>query len=288
MKHRLAAFAAIPLLALGSCATLDGLGPKVTEVLATPSGNAVTVEEAAAELSKYDVVFLGELHDSVEGHEVMTRLTELLLDGEPAPVLSMEMFERDVQDWATAYVQGRVCREAFLANARPWSTHEEMYAAAVDMARERGWALLAANAPRPAAREVGRHGFRTEDSSIFASNDLDLSDSEYRERFGAAMGEMSGHGSPGMLDSMYAAQVLKDETMAESIARLYAPDGGRWPTVVHWCGRFHSDWGLGTVERLRRRAPFLEIAVVSMERGSDAVDAARSANPPGLFVIRVP
>lgn len=288
MKRLLAALAATASVQLASCSTLEGLGPEVTAILAAPDATELTVEEAADRLRDADVVFLGELHDSVEGHEVMTALTQAILDGHPAPVLSMEMFERDVQDWVTAYVQGRVDRETFLAHTRPWSTHEEMYADIVDTARERGWSLLAANAPRSAARDVARNGFRPMDASIFASTHLDLSDSEYRERFVAVMGDMGGHGTPDMVDTMYAAQVLKDETMAESIARVFAVESGRWPKVVHWNGRFHSDHGLGTVERLRERRPDLVIAVVSMERGSDAVREVRSEDPPGSIVVRVP
>ncbi|MDA8593039.1 ChaN family lipoprotein [Planctomycetota bacterium] len=66
------------------------------------------------------------------------------------------------------------------------------------------------------------------------------------------------------MDRFFAAQCIKDDTMAESIARRIACDPGDPPVVIHWNGRFHSDYGLGTVERLRSRQPDLNIAVVSM------------------------
>ena len=61
-----------------------------------------------------------------------------------------------------------------------------------------------------------------------------------------------------------------NDTMAESIAEaIAAREPGEAPTVVHWNGRFHSDFGLGTVERLKRRMPHLNIAVVSMVEARD-------------------
>ena len=38
--------------------------------------------------------------------------------------------------------------------------------------------------------------------------------------------------------------------------------------MVHWVGKFHSDYYLGTVERLLWRMPGLRVGVVSMAPGS--------------------
>ena len=77
--------------------------------------------------------------------------------------------------------------------------------------------------------------------------------------------------------------------MAETIADYIAARGSAAPLVVHWCGKFHSDYGLGTVERLRRRNPALKIAVVSTLSGKRA-GAALSAQEQELgdFILRVP
>ncbi len=118
---------------------------------------------------------------------------------------------------------------------------------------------------------------------------IDISGGEYRRRFDDVMG--GGHGSMtgSMLDNIYAAQCVKDDTMAESIAQAIHARGADAPLVVHWNGAFHSDFGLGTVERLRNRRPDLNIAVVSMistrnvrrSLEGDEVDQ-------GHFVILVP
>ena len=99
--------------------------------------------------------------------------------------------------------------------------------------------------------------------------------SEYRRRFNEAMGAHGGAMDSATLDNVFAAQCIKDDTMAESIADAIKslPEGAPTPQVIHWNGRFHSDYGLGTVERLKSRLPHLNIAVVSMiERRPSAMN----------------
>ena len=67
-----------------------------------------------------------------------------------------------------------------------------------------------------------------------------------------------------MVERFYLAQCLKDETMAESIAKAFARQDGRPGTIVHYTGAFHSDYGQGTAERVRRRLPGRRVAIVSM------------------------
>jgi uncharacterized iron-regulated protein len=65
-----------------------------------------------------------------------------------------------------------------------------------------------------------------------------------------------------MTDRFYEAQCVKDEAMGEAVADawLRAPAG---TVVFHVDGAFHSDYGLGTAERARRRAPKAKSAVLS-------------------------
>ena len=51
--------------------------------------------------------------------------------------------------------------------------------------------------------------------------------------------------------------------MGESIARA-AKGPGEGPLVVHYNGAFHSDFGLGTAERVRRRMVGKRTVVISM------------------------
>ena len=271
------------LLALTGCRTVAGTSGRIVHgAQADSTGTA----ELVRELLEYDVVFLGELHDSDEGHAFQNEVTRRLGAERPL-VLSLEMFERDVQIWLDAYLAGAMSEDEFLEVGRPWPNYAEHYRPAVELARARGWPVLAANLPRPVARDIARQGVEAVDSP-WLPRGIDSSEGPYKELFVEAMG---GHGA-GMeseqLDDWYAAQCAKDDAMAESIADwLVRSTDPEPPLVVHWCGRFHSDFGLGTVERLQARAPELKIAVVSMTRtdGGSPPPAELEAGD-WVFVVR--
>jgi uncharacterized iron-regulated protein len=81
---------------------------------------------------------------------------------------------------------------------------------------------------------------------------------------------MGGHQSTsssstdGNTERYYWAQCVKDETMAESIAAASTRNDGHPGVVVHVTGSFHSDFGDGTAERVRRRLAGRRVVIVSM------------------------
>lgn len=268
----------------------------------TPNQERVSVQQAAEVLANADVVFLGELHDSAAGHEMQLALTKALADERGDIILSFEMFERDAQPELNLYLQGSIDEEQFLGVARPWPHYAEHYRPAVEFAKARRFPVVAANVYRPIAARVARRGVLAGAGDPWAADHVDTSKGEYRRRFNEVMD--GGHKvSQKTLDNVYAAQCIKDDTMAESIAealdraavaraassRWTSPAQARPPLVVHWNGRFHSDFGLGTVERLKSRRPDLNIAVVSMiETGNRGKRLVGDDINRGHFVALVP
>ena len=88
--------------------------------------------------------------------------------------------------------------------------------------------------------------------------------------------------SPGELTAMterfYQAQCVKDETMAESIVR--ARGDASAPLVIQYNGDFHSDFGEGTAERVKRRLPDAKVLVISAipVASLDSIDRRRSGS----------
>jgi hypothetical protein len=64
-----------------------------------------------------------------------------------------------------------------------------------------------------------------------------------------------------MVMKSFSGQVVRDDTMAESIAMHLKDNPGR--KVLHLDGNFHSASHLGTVERLKMRMPGLKLAVIN-------------------------
>jgi uncharacterized iron-regulated protein len=252
----------------------------------TASGASLTFDELADALSLYDVVFLGEEHDNDVIHRLQAELSEALVLRRGDVILSLEMFERDAQPALDEYLAGTIDEQAFLARSRPWPNYAEHYRPAIELAKREGLPVLAGNVPRPLAARVVREGPLRVLSAPYAPRYVLLPDGLYRARFDAIMG---GHGGIEGVDpdDVFASQCIKDDAMAESIADALALHPGA--LVVHWCGCFHSDAHLGTVERLARRRPDLTIAVVTPTTGGDlGAPLTDEERANGDFVLRAP
>jgi uncharacterized iron-regulated protein len=218
-------------------------------------------EAMLRELSQADVVYLGEQHDDAGTHALQLAVLEGLARRGATVVLALEMFERDVQRSLDAYLAGTQPESAFLATSRPWDNYATDYRPLVEFAKARGWPVIAANIPRPLAAQVSRGGLAVLDTlpperrAWAAAENACATDTKYGRKFTALMSDMGGHGSAAMpaaaIGRFYEAQCVKDETMAESIARALVahPDA----VVVLPAGGFHVEEGLGTVERVVRR-----------------------------------
>jgi uncharacterized iron-regulated protein len=247
-------------------------------------------EVMLADLAKADVVFVGEQHDDPATHRLEAAILDGLRRRGVTVILSLEMFERDVQPVLNAYLAGKATEEEFLKTSRPWPRYATDYRALVEMAKTERWPVIASNVPRKYASDVARTGRASlealpESDRALAARDLVCPKDAYFERFAD---NMARHPMPGsdklsaddkraQTDRYYDAQCVKDETMAEAIAHR-VPESGR-ATIVHVNGAFHSDFGQGTAERARRRLDGRRIAVVSIlpVAGKDIDSVAPSA-----------
>jgi uncharacterized iron-regulated protein len=239
-------------------------------------------EAMAADLAKADVVFVGEQHDDPNTHRLELAVLEALSRRVKRVVVSLEMFERDVQESLGHFTMGHMAEDEFLKGARPWPRYATDYKPLVDFAIARDWPVVAANVPRTIASEVAKTGLDAlkskseSDRALFAAELRCPTNDEYFKRFGEAMGshpapDASGDEARRTTERYYFSQCVKDETMAESIAQAStaARTGEGHAVVVHFNGAFHSDFGQGTAERTKRRLANARIAVISVKPVAD-------------------
>ena len=257
----------------------------------TRRGAFTDFESMVAELARARVVLVGEQHDDAGTHRLEQALMSGLRRRRVAPAVSLEMFERDVQGTLDRYLSGAIGEPEFLKDSRPWPRYATDYRPIVEMAKREGWPVVAANVPRRVASAVAKSGRSaleqlTPADRLLAAAELQCPHDAYFDRFAEAM---NGHGPDGKpattpstattapappapspeeqratTDRYYWSQCVKDETMAESLARAVSAREGKTGPVVHFTGAFHSDFGAGTAERTRRRLAGQQIAVVSM------------------------
>ena len=304
--RRTLTIAFLPFLAV-ACASprvRKGVAPAAVpsaalRVYHSPSARFVSFDALAAAVAGADVAYFGEQHDDPETHFAEFALLEAVGRRRDGVVLSLEMFERDVQPALDDYLAGLASEGDFLSRSRPWERYATDYRAMVQLARARGWPVVAANVPRPVASAVSRNGLAALDSlppaaRVHAAREISCPRDAYYERFAE---QMKGHGTANprapsdsaaagaMVWRFYEAQCVKDETMAESIAAALAR-AASGALVVHYDGAFHSDYGLGTVARGRRRLPDAKSLVISAIPVADpaTVDPAPFATR-GDFIV---
>ncbi|SRR5579883_54628 len=242
--------------------------PPVYRLIHSRTGNEMTLAQVADELAARDVVYFGELHDNVAGHQVYAELAKLVADRRPDFVLSMEMFERDVQGVVNDYLHARIDEATFLRYSRPWKNYARDYRPLVELARERKRDLIAGNLPRRVAAQVAS---KEGSLSLFLPRMTTAPLDRYWELFREAMKDHPG--ADRGLERMYRAQCAKDDAMAEGIADYLATNPHRQPLVIHCNGNFHSDYGLGTAARLAQRATLAQVAIISMIAVADVAKA---------------
>lgn len=248
------------LSVLGACASTG------SRIVVTGTDTVTSVGEVAAAVADADVVALGELHQTPEVHRTHHALLRALYHRRPNMVIAMEMFERDVQTVLLQYLNGLIDEDEFRAKARPWADYARDYRPVIEFAKEKQLMVLAANAPRPLAQKAAKEGLGAVmgDKNLARTTTAPLDD--YWEAFQEMMDGHAGMFGPGGMERYYAAQCLKDDTMAESIAdhlKGFEPDNR--PLAVLICGRAHSDHGWGTVQRIKERMPGADVRVLSAE-----------------------
>ncbi len=290
----------------GGCTSPAGHGGGVVapapavELLPDPSWHLYDSSGAALELPALaahllsspdspEVVFVGERHGDAGTHAFQRDLLEALLaerdrqveaGREPRPiVLSLEMFEWDVQELLNEYLGGYITEDHFLAGARPWPNYARDYRPTVELAGANDLPVVAANAPRRYVNRVSRLG-RDALAELPEAAFRWLPPLPYPEPSDAYRSDwdalMSGAGGHGMGESALQAQALWDAGMGMAVARALSAHPGA--LVLHLAGGFHVENGTGTPEALLHYRPGTRFLVVAAR----PVEDPEVGPPPGL------
>lgn len=239
-----------------------------TEVKYYHDDKEISLSQAVEIASDYDVVFFDEYHDQTAIHQAERNFLIEYYKKNPQMILSMEMFERDVQQDMNGYLQGKITEEEFLAASRPWNNYLPDYRPLVEFAKENDVFVLASNIPRRIAAQYAKTGdfsLISETDRIYLPQEHLVEYEAYYDKFKNYMLQGSDRSpmmmTPERIELFYKAQCLKDDTMAESIS-LFA-NAHKDTKILHVQGAFHGDEHLGVVEKLNKLNPALKTVVIT-------------------------
>ncbi|MCT7974586.1 ChaN family lipoprotein [Laspinema olomoucense] len=212
------------------------------------------------ELREANVIYLGETHDSAADHQAQLQIIQELHRNNPNLAIAMEMFQRPFQGAIDRYLQGEITETELIAETeyeQRWGFPWEYYAEIVRFAKDNQLPILALNAPTEVIRKVARDGLEglseqeREYIPPFAEIKTDNLDYQQMVREVFEQHQAAAHGSSLKFENFFLAQVLWDETMAETIANFVRENPQT--QVVVLAGQGHIVYGYGIPSRVERR-----------------------------------
>ncbi len=236
-------------------------------------GEPVEYQDAVDDLAETRVVYLGEAHSLERHHDLQaTILRDLAARGKPL-VLGLEQLERFQQPHLDRYNKGEIDFDE-LARLTDWKNRwhgYEQYRTLVQTARDLKIPVLALNARAETVRQVFRSGGVAgldEKTRAELPKDMVLKDPPYERLLNLQlMVHMAVDEET--LRPMREAQMVRDETMAATMAEYLASDEGKGRSAVVVCGTGHVAYGCGTPSRIRRRMPDVTDRIVVFSQSGD-------------------
>lgn len=263
---------------MGGGMSLDGRSGE--RILDLKEERELTVEALIDRLDQARVVFIGEQHRHVGQHKNQLAVIKGLKRRRPGVTIGLEIFSRARQPWLDQWVSGRIPAAEFKKLLmREVMDPETMmvYWPLLSWARETGTPLLALNAPREVTALVARSGpdALSPGQRAGIARDLVFGPEDYKTRVARAFESHHGHVD---LDNFFAAQIIWDETMAETLALYLQSPQGAGRRVVVILGNEHVYMGRGVPDRLARRFEATQARLISPLIGGDEELTARAAD----------
>lgn len=201
------------------------------------------------------IVYVGEYHDQFSHHNVELEVIRGLHRKDPRIAVGMEMFQRPVQPALDDYIAGTIDEREFLKRSeyfKRWGFDYNLYKPVLDFCRAEKVPVVALNIRREITEKVSKSGMDSlsADEKKELPGQMDFSDEDYRKRLKEVF-EAHRSSPEREFDFFYQAQVLWDESMAQSIDEFLRKQPDRRMVVV--AGGGHLARGSGIPKRAFRR-----------------------------------
>jgi aminopeptidase N len=216
-------------------------------------------------VSEKRIVYVGESHTRYAHHNVQLQVIRDLYRKDPRIAVGMEMFQRPFQKVVDDFISGTIDEREFLKKSeyfKRWSFDYNLYKPILDFARARKIPVVALNIRKEITDKVSKSGMDslTADARKDIPVQMDFSDDDYRHRLRQVFDQHQEMGERNF-DFFYQAQLLWDETMAQSIDEYLQMNPDRRMVVIAGLG--HLMYGSGIPKRVLRRHEYTSAMVLN-------------------------
>ncbi|MBW2171271.1 MAG: ChaN family lipoprotein [Deltaproteobacteria bacterium] len=223
------------------------------DILHLRTGIKVTEPQLVSAIEGARIIYVSETHDNVYSHKVQMDILKALAERYPQKIaVAMEMLKRSSQEAADQWISGELDEKDFLKVwVHDWSDNFEYYRSILRYMRAHSIPLIAIRASDDWMEKI--KNAESPDQIEEKLPDMDLED-PYHQAFVKAI--FDDHPMGGMdFETFYKAQVLWDESMAQSIAEYLDSKDGRDKKILVLAGTHHIQYGFGIPRRVFRRLP---------------------------------
>jgi uncharacterized iron-regulated protein len=235
------------------------------EIMHYETGRLFTPDELLDYVSRYPIVYVGEIHDSAEDHRIQLDIIKGLYERFPGKIaIGLEMLQNSSQEAADAFIKGEMTDKEFLRVwGNNWHGLFQYYKEIIFYAKDKGIQLIALNANDEIKKEIRGKDIKDIDENFKKKlPEMDLAD-PYYDAFIASIFGGHGHGGPDVVEKFKQMQTLWDETMADTAANYLKKNIGQDKHLVILSGGAHVHFGFGIPRRLFRRVPLPYVIIES-------------------------
>ena len=236
-----------------------------TEIMGIAASALSPVDLIINDVSEKRVIYIGEHHDRFSHHMAQLRVIQGLDRRDRRLAVGMEMFQRPFQDVLDRYLDGQIDEKTFLKESeylKRWRYDYHLYRPIIEYCKEHGIPILALNLPAEISKKVARKGLESlsDEELEQVPVELDWSNTVYKTRL-MQIFEEHPEGEIKNFDDFYQAQVLWDETMAQSVHDYLSNNPDRQMVVL--AGNGHIAFGDGIPSRTCRRGKYDQAIIIA-------------------------
>jgi len=222
--------------------------------------SVISLPEIVSQVADRTIVYVGEKHDRYGDHLIQLEIIRDLHQRYPKLAIGMEMFQRRYQKALDEYISGETDTQTFLKRSNylnTWRFNYHLYEDILHYAREHNIPVVALNQEHELVSKVANQGLDqlTQEEKGRIPKEMVFADELYEKRlrrvFEMHQTELAGKKTPQVFEYFHQAQILWDETMAETIAS-FLKDRPDFHLVV-LAGSGHLAHGSGIPKRAYRR-----------------------------------